>query len=235
MSFFTSLGIVILSTLIIAILQFRPAIFSIFYHYASGKYSRAKLQDLCFSFFFGSILFSALLFTIINIFLSTLARTDINFTNGILTWALIGILFALSLLSFFCYFRKGPGTELFISRPLAQNFLSRAGSAKTASDGFMLGFFSNFPEIFFTLPLYIIIFIELDRLSISAFSLAATLLTCILTTIIPLFIIYISYRSGYNLSDITKFRIKNKPFYRIFIGISYLTLVALIISFRNLL
>ena len=232
MSSFTSLGIIILATLIPCFLQFRPAIFSLFYHYASGKFSIAKLKDFCFFYFLGILTFGAIIFVLINLFLTFLAQTNLNFKNGIFVWATVGILIALAIISFLFYFRKGSGTELFISRSLASKYITQARSIKKPSDAFIFGFFSNLPELLFTLPLYIIAFIEIDYLSDTSFMRAASILFYTLITALPMLIIYISYQLGYNLADITKSRTRNKTFFRIFLGISYLALAIFLIVFR---
>ena len=58
-------------------------------------------------------------------------------------------------LSIFCYFRRGRGTSLFISRSLASRIDTLARSAKSRSDSFALGAFSVLPELPFTFPLFI--------------------------------------------------------------------------------
>lgn len=215
--------------------QLRPSIFAIFYHNASGKYSKSRADNLAVTYILGALVFNILTLLCINYIFVTLAYTSLNFTNGILVWIMVGILIALSLLSFFLYFRKSQGTELFISRKLAKTINASARSAKTNSDALLLGLFSGVPELLFTIPLYIVSLLEMSRLNQSPITLAANIMLYAFVILIPIFIIYISYSFNRNLAEITKCRIKNKTFIRFVLSLSYLSLAILIIVFRTLL
>ena len=78
--------------------------------------------------------------------------------NNIVTWAFVGVLIALSVASFFFYFRHphSKDSELFLPRKYAKALILRTSKVKSQSDAFALGALCNIPEIIFTLPLYII-------------------------------------------------------------------------------
>ena len=62
MSVFVSVGIVILAMLIMAFLQLSSGVFSLFYHYASGKYSKSRASDMTLFFILGTETAAACLF-----------------------------------------------------------------------------------------------------------------------------------------------------------------------------
>ena len=232
MSIFTSLGILILITLIMSFLMLIPGIFALFYHYASGKYQPQKIDNLCIFFVLGVESLATILFVSINFILRFLSFTETSFEKNILTWIFIGVLLALSIASFLFYFRKGPGTRLFISRKIANNLNDKAKSVKSRQDAFLLGFISGIPELIFTIPLYIIASVEFAQVSMLNAFCPAIIIIFFLGIIIPLFIVYGLYRTDRNLATIQRFRTRNKNFFRFLISLLYLVLAITIICFR---
>lgn len=232
MSFFISLGIVILAMLIMASLQLQPGVFALFCHYASGKYSKKRASDLTLFFILGAETVSACLFLcayyLANLFFFYQFRPETSF----FAWVMVGILIALSLMSLFCYFRPGPGTKLFISRQCAKNLGTHARLAKSRSDAFLLGAFSSVCELLFTLPLYVITSIEIMEMAVEFSPSHLLTLLYIIVPIIPLFIIRWRFHLGHNLADIQKSRVKDKNFTRIILCFSYLSITILFIYFR---
>ena len=121
MNIFTSLSILVFSMLIIASMKLTSSIFALFYHYASGKYTKARTSDLTMFFLLGAETVAACLFLcsyyIANLCFFYQFRPETSF----LAWMIAGILIALAATSFTCYFRPGPGTKLFISRKCAKD------------------------------------------------------------------------------------------------------------------
>lgn len=209
-----------------------PGVFAFFYHYASGKYSARKVSDLSIFFIFGVEFLPALILILLNLSLYALSFTSLNLSNEILLWAITGLLIALSF-AFFCfYFRRGDGTKLFISRRSAQNFEQKAKLVKNRSDAFILGFVSGIPELLFTLPLYLLILASTTRNYLEVIPRSFILVLFLSIIVSPLFFLYAYFRSGNNLANFQRLRIKNKTFFRIFVSILYLLIAMIIIIFR---
>ena len=234
MSFFISLGIVILAMVIMASLQLQPGVFALFYHYASGKYSKTRTSDLTIFFILGAETAAACLFLcsyyITNLFFFYQFQPETSF----FAWIIAGILITLSITSLIYYFRPGPGTKLFISRKYAKNLNAHARIAKSRSDAFILGALSGIYELPFTLPLYFITSIEIIEMTTESFSGHLLTLLYIITPIIPLLIIRWRFQTGHNLADIERSRVKDKKFIRIILSLSYLSIAILFIYFRIL-
>lgn len=235
MSVFTSLIFLIPAMLIIAFLKLIPGIFGLFYHYASGKYSAKKVSDLSIFFILGVEALPAIIFILLNLILLLFSFTNIDFNSLPFLWGFSGLLTLLALFFFTFYFRKGAGTKLFISRNVAKNLEKKSRAVKTRSDAFILGFMSGVPELIFTLPLYFISFLEISENYFVSTACAGLLTLFILIVICPLFFLYAYFKTGNNLANFERQRVKNKFFFRLFIPILYILLAILIIIFKVIL
>ena len=217
-----------------ACLQLQPGVFALFYHYASGKYSKRRASDLTLFFILGAETAAACLFVcayqIANLFFFYQFRPETSF----FAWVLVGMLIAMALMGAFCYFRPGDGTRLFIPRKCAKNLDLSARNVKTRSDAFTLGALSSVCELPFTLPLYVITSIEIVEMA--AEFLPSNILTILYIVIptIPLFSIRWKFQTGSNLADIQRSRVKDKNFTHIILCFSYITISLLFIYFRIL-
>ncbi len=209
-----------------------PGVFALFYHYASGKYSAKKVSNLSIFFILGVETLPVFIFTILNFIILIFFFTNLSLINGILLWGIIGLLISLGLAFFLFYFRRGSGTELFISRHLASNFEEKAKLVKKPSDAYLLGLISGIPELIFTLPLYFIVFTAITKNFIVVTPCSIILMLFVLLIISPLFFLYTYFRTGNNLANFIKLRTKNKTFFRYFISILYFLLAILIIFFE---
>lgn len=227
MSILTSIGILILSMLIMVFLQFVPGIFALFSHQVAGKYSRVRASDLSTFFILGFetsiVILFICLFTILCFSPAIISVID----SEMFAWVMAGIFIALTLISLGFYFSKGSGTKMFISRRLASMFHSKISTIKTRSDAFTLGLISVIPELIFTLPLFLMVAISVMRLDFSQFERAGFIILFAIVSILPLVIFH--SLSNYNLADFIRFRFRNKTFFRFAIASFYLFIAALII------
>lgn len=234
MSVFISLGIVVLSMLIMASLQLTPGVFALFYHYALGQFSKAKASYLSLFFILGAEIVTTCLYLSIFYLTCVFFFDNLHPETSILFWAIAGILIALGIISFFFYFRRGSGTKLFIPRKYATALDRNAKSVKTRSDAFMLGALSGTCELLFTLPLYVVTCIEIMRMGAEGFASNFLTIIYILIPVIPLLFIRWKYQSGLNLADIAKSRVHDKTFTRFILAFSYILIAILIICFRTI-
>lgn len=222
MGIIISVVILILSMLIQAFLQLTPGTFALFYHYALGKNSTAKTNNLSLYFILGTIVFMTITWLIIYTLILAIFCQKSDFGSDFCPWLMAGIFFAESIAGFFFYYRKGKFTALFVSRQSAKNLSIHAQKVKTRSDAFILGLFAGTPELIFTLPLYIISATELMK--ITTIPRALIIAIYITVSIFPLFVIRTLYRCGYNLATIERLRVRAKLFVRLAICISFLLL-----------
>ncbi len=207
--------------------QLSPGVFTIFYHYASGKSSARKADYLTVYYILGAEIFLTTVFLIIYFAFFYIFINTGRPAGTILPWILTGIFLALSIVSFLFYFRKNKGTELFISRKLARKITTNTKNIKTATDALILGFTTCIPELIFTLPLFIVTALALTY--ITNFPRSIFVLIYIIVVILPLFFYHHLYRTGHNLAEIERNRVKNKSFYRFAISSGFLLLAIIIL------
>ncbi len=234
MSVFISIGILILSMLILFFLQFAPGVFALTYHYALGKYSKNRASFLTLFFIVGIEVISACIFLSTYFLISTLFFAGFQPETSVLTWILAGILIALSFLAFFYYYCPGAGTKSFISQKYSNGFKYSAKTIKTKSDAFVLGVVSSVSEFIYTFPLYVLASAEIIRLNLYGITINLFAFLFVLAPLLPLFIIRYKYQAGYNLADIIKTRTKNKSFTRFILSFNYLIIAILILCFRTI-
>ena len=226
MSVLVSVIILFLAMLIQAFMQLSPGIFALFYHYALGKKSRKKADDLSPYYVLGYELFIAAVFFILCIFIFTLDYYSfINFQY--LSFALAGIFIAEAFVSLFFYYRKGKTTALFLSRKFASTIEHRAKNIKTKPDAFILGFLSSLPELIFTLPLYLAVIIAL--LDFTILPRSAVLIFFLLISLMPLFWIFGFYHTDHHFANLLRLRLKLKPVVKTVFFLCFLSLSAIII------
>ena len=225
MSIFTSYGIIVFAMLILTLLQLSSGVFSLFLHYASGKYSRPKVSRLSIFFILGAEAMATCVFLSLYFLVNLIYLADFTTIAQILLYIFAGISVALAIFCLCFYYRRGKHSELFITRKYARSLERTASKVKSPSDAFVLGALSGNCELFLVAPLYLIIILETLRLDNSC---PFALLT-ILISILPLFLTYWLHQSGQNLANALKSRAHAKMFIRIALCVLYLIIAISII------
>ena len=212
--------------LILTLLQLSSGVFSLFLHYASGKYSRPKVSRLSIFFILGAEAMATCVFLSLYFLVNLIYLADsTTIISQILLYILAGISVALAIFCLCFYYRRGKHSELFITRKYARSLERTASKVKSPSDAFVLGALSGNCELFLVAPLYLIIILETLRLDNSC---PFALLT-ILISILPLFLTYWLHQSGQNLANALKSRAHAKTFIRIALSVLYLIIAISII------
>ena len=207
--------------LIQGILQLAPGVFAYFYHYAIGKHSFKKAHLLSPFFILGIIFTNALIFVTVASLI-----TD----SEILRAVMAGIFVALAVVGGVFYYRQGSGSRLYTPRKLASALLSGARNAGSAHEAFLLGIVTGFSEILFTVPLAIMVVLQVRTFESPIIQVGLISLDVFLT-IVPFIVIAIMFRTGGNLADIERMRTRNKGFYRLMLCFLFLLLAAGLYNF----
>lgn len=218
-----------MSMLILAFLQLEPGIFALFSHYARGKFPTKKRALLTTFYMLGVETVTAFLFICCLLFINILFYYVFRPENSFLVWIATGILFALAIVCLLCYYRRGSGSQLFITRHTAEALRHYASRANTRSDAFTLGALTSVLEIPFTLPLLAISAISVIELSTAWLPNLFLGLFIILAPLLPLVIIRLKYRAGYNLADFMRARVRTKSFIRLLLCFAYTAIAVLFI------
>jgi len=227
MSEFISIAIIILAAIVHASLQLGLSCLLLLYHESAGKHIKSKTRNLVGSFISG-------VGTIIFLLLATACFIVSNAFDGALSisilTAVIGVLIALALVMWFLYYRRGATTELWLPQVVARFIDHRAKVTDSNTEAFSLGVMTSFAEIpFIIIPLLIAgnSILELDPLYQPLMVAVYTIVA-----IVPLTILNIIIRTGHNVVEIQKWRVKNKLFLRIISGLSFLVLGLFIFAFK---
>ena len=215
--------------LLMASFQLLPGIFLILRHHVASRFSKPKASDLALFFIFGAETAFVFFFLSFYAILNALSFLSPFFASTVFLYALAGVMLALSILSFCFYYRRSPGSKLFISRRRVSQYHIRIKNIKSRSDAFSLGFVSPVFEFIFTFPLFILASFEIMQLGETPVSRAALTILFVLSAILPLVILHFLFGTSHNLSDLLKFRFKNKSFFRFLIALLYFLIAILII------
>ena len=228
MSFFTSLGILLLAMVILFFLQLGPGTFAIFYHSALANFSRKRADDLSLSFILGQEAFTALAFLATFMIASFSFQEPNFFVTDILPCIIAGLFVALAVFIAIFYFRPGASDmRLFVPRRFVASLMQNTKKARNRSDCIMLGFITAGLESFFTIPLYLAVSLVIINFPILTSNLI--IIIGVLIAALPLFIIRCFYVLGNNLAEIERLRIRYRNLIRLILVVSYLSIAALII------
>jgi hypothetical protein len=199
------------------------------YHESAGKHIKSKTRNLVGSFISGAgiitfLLLAAACFVITNIFDGALSIQMLAAT--------VGILAALAIVMWFFYYRRGTTTELWLPKVVARFIDRRAKLTNHNTEAFSLGVMSSFTEMPFVAILLLITSNSILELTPIYQPLMVAIYTIIV--IIPLVILNISVRTGHNVAQVQKWRVKNKLFLRIISGCAFLILGSFIFAFKIL-
>jgi len=229
MSDFISVAIIVLSAIVHASLQLGLGCLLLLYHESAGKHITNKTRNLIGSFISG-------VGTIAFLLLATACFVVSNTFDGALSMqiltAVIGILIALAIAMWFFYYRRGTTTELWLPRVITRFINGRAKVTNSDTEAFSLGVMTSFAELPFIIILLLIAGNSVLELEPMYQPLMVAFYTIIV--IIPLIILNIVIRTGHNVAQIQKWRIKNKLFIRLVSGLGFLTLGIFILAFKIL-
>ncbi|MBR3204344.1 hypothetical protein IKF81_01525 [Candidatus Saccharibacteria bacterium] len=230
MSDYVSLGIVLLSGLLVASLQLPLGTFLLLFHSSMSKNIPKKTKTLASSFISGATIMFFFLLCSACFLISAISFSGTLSIGSLLV--ILGILIALAIISFLFYYRRKGSTELWLPRKVSRFINSRAKHTSDNSEAFSLGLFVVFAEQIFTLPLVILSANEILKLDKVYQTVAIVIFT--LLSVLPLLIMRFIIRKGKNLADIQRWRLKYKNFFRLFSGSGYLILAIFLFAFQIL-
>lgn len=227
MSDLLNIAIVLLAGLTQASLQLSFGALIMLYHASIGKHRRSKTRFLAKSYIIGSGAISFLMVGTIAFIMSNIFNGKVDASITIMI--LVGILLASSVVMWKFYFRKGAKTQLWLPRSFAAFISNRARNTDDAIEAFSLGILSSFAEMPISLALYIVA--AYGILQMSGFWQVVALIAYALLSVMPLLVLKVRLKTGRNVVEVQKWRVKNKAFLKYFSCCSFITLAATILSF----
>ena len=216
----TPLTAIALAGLIHASFQLSISTLTLLSGHAIGKKStRTRLLKLVGGFSFGTVLMTLLILS------STALWLQITFGNNTpeIIWATVcGFLVGLSVAVWIFYYRREPGTSLWIPRGLARYLVHRTKATRVTAEALGLGMTSVIGELLFIAgPIIVsaLLLIQLDPLlQVAGMGIYA------LCSLLPFLFVALLISSGYNIGKIQRWRMSNKGFLQFIAGLGLIVL-----------
>ena len=222
-------ALIILAAVANSGLQLGAGTLLLLYNESLGRRVRKTTRQVTRGFITGAFLLSLLLVS--TVMLIILLINSQPFTLEQLP-VVAGVALAGAVIVFGLYFRSGKNTMLWIPNWMAKYFKKRAGKADSAAEGMAIGMMAVLGELPFSIILIVIAANSLLNLPQAVIILAIA--GYALITVMPLIIMKMLIKSGSSLAEIQRWRVKNKTFFRIFVGICYVAIAVFLIAFKIL-
>lgn len=226
----SALAIIILAALIHASFQLSVSVLTLLSGHAIGAArSHAKLLRLSSGFIFGAGVMTLLLIaTLAFVFISFLDPSDMK-----AAWVVsCGLLLGVGLAVWLFYYRKDKGTSLWIPRGIAEHLTERTKVAKRSAEAFALGQTSVIGEILFIIAPLSVSALAIIQLPFG-WQIFGILIYCLIS-LLPLLLVVAILGGGRKLSQIQKWREKNKRFLQFAAGGGLLILAGFVYVYEVL-
>ena len=215
-----SFAIIAFAALIHASFQLSVSVLTLLSGHAIGaKTAHTKLLRLTNAFSFGV----AIMTMLILCFFAYILQHSFGTTVPTVAWASgSGLVIGLGVAVWVFYYRRSPGTSLWIPRSMARYLSDRTKHTKHSTEAFGLGLSSVVGELIFILaPMVISAFVLIQ---LSAGWQLLGVLVYVLISLLPLLIVNGLIGSGHKLSNIQRWRENNKRFLQFAAGSGLLIL-----------
>lgn len=220
---------VFLAAIIHATLQLELGALLLLYHASIGKHVKKRTKQLVSSYISG-------IGMLIFLLLATVAFLLDRYFGGALYAEEITIvvimLFAIAVVAWVFYYRRGRSTELWLPRSVARFIDKRAKITSSNTEAFSLGVLTSLAEMPFALVLLVVAANSILRLPALHQLIALALYTLI--TILPSIIFRLAVRKGQTVVQVQRWRVKHKTFFRILTAVGFVVLGCFLFSFEVL-
>jgi hypothetical protein len=209
-----SLAVIAFAGLIHASFQLSVSMLTLLSGHAIGaKTAHKRLLRLIGGFMAGVAVMTVLLVSFAALWFESSFKGNVP----VLAWAVAcGLLLSLGIAVWIFYYRREPGTSLWLPRSMARYLTGRTKAARFAAEAFGLGLTSVVAELLFILGPVIMAALVLTRLD-PLWQLAGLGIYAF-TSLLSLLIVAAIIGSGHSLSGIQRWRENNKGFLQFIAG-----------------
>lgn len=184
-----------------------------------AKAGQVRLLKLVGGFVFGTVIMTLLLLSFTAFWLQTAFGSEVP----PIAWAAAcGFLFGLSVAVWIFYYRREPGTSLWIPRGLARFLVDRTKATRVTAEALSLGMTSVLAEILFIAgPIIVsaLLLIQLEpRWQLAGIAVYA------LTSLLPFLFVASRIAGGHSIGKIQRWRASNKGFLQFIAGCGLIVL-----------
>ena len=203
-----SLAVIAFAGLIHASFQLSVSMLTLLSGHAIGaRTAHKRLVRLMCGFLSGAAVMTTLLVSFAAMWFESSFASNVP----VLAWAIVcGLLLSLGMAVWMFYYRREPGTSLWLPRSMARYLMARTKSTKLAAEAFGLGLGSVVAELLFIIGPVVMAALVLTELT-PIWQLAG-LATYAFASLLPLFMVMVLIGGGHSLSGIQKWREDNKGF-----------------------
>lgn len=204
----TSLAIITLAALVHASFQLSVSVLTLLRSHAIGaKKTHTRTLRLTFGFVTGVGVMTLLVLTFAAAVLQNLFGKE----APAIVWAIIcGLLIGIGVAVWVFYYRREKGTSLWIPRSFARHLSDRSKATKDPAEAFSLGLTSVITELLFTAAPVILSALVIVQMP-SAWQAAGVALYAFVSLVL-LFSVWVLVSAGHRMSEVQKWREKNKYF-----------------------
>jgi hypothetical protein len=178
-----------------------------------AKVTRIRLLKLVGGFTLGAVIMTLLLLSSTALWLQTIFGDNIPQV----AWALVcGLLLGLSVAVWIFYYRREPGTSLWVPRGIARYLVSRTKKTHLTAEALGLGMTSVVAEaLFIAGPIAVAALLIID---LAPQWQLAGIAVYALTSLVPFLVVALLIANGYNIGKIQRWRASNKGFLQFIAG-----------------
>lgn len=188
-------------------------------HTIGAKAARIRLLKLVSGFTLGTVIMTLLLVSSMTLWFQLAFST----TVPSIAWATVcGLLLGLSVAVWIFYYRREPGTSLWVPRGMARYILQRTKATKVTAEAIALGMASVLAEIVFIIGPTVVTALILIELQ-PTYQLAGILVYA-LTSLLPFLFVASRIAGGGSISRIQRWRTTNKGFLQFIAGLGLIVL-----------
>ena len=226
MSDFLNIATIVLCGMVQSSLQLSHGALLLLHQASLGHHRRLKTRHLTRSFIFGSAAISFLFLSTACFIVSRLPNQELN---PIILSVLVGLLLGSAIVMWGLYYKRGSNTQLWLPRRFTRFMQKRAKSCNDEVESFSLGLMSAFAETPISLALFAVSANSI--LKLPAKYQIACIIGYLLISSLPQIVMRFRIRTGKNVAEVQRWRIKNKTFLRIISGSAYAILAIFIYAF----
>ena len=226
MSDLLCIATIVLAGIVQASLQLSLGGLILLYHASMGRHRRRKTRSLTRHYILGAGVISFLMVCALAFMISSLFNGALKTEYLIIC---VGVFLASALVMWLFYYRRGRNTELWLPRSFTRFIQRRAKTTNDNVEAFSLGMLSSFAEMPLSIALYFVV--ANCILNLSAQDQIIAVIGYTIMSIIPLLVLKLRVRTGQNVVEVQKWRVRNKAFARIISGSGFLVLAAFVLTY----
>lgn len=226
MSDLLCIATIVLAGIVQASLQLSLGGLILLYHASMGRHRRRKTRSLTRHYILGAGVISFLMVCALAFMISSLFNGALKTEYLIIC---VGVFLASALVMWLFYYRRGRNTELWLPRSFTRFIQRRAKTTNDNIESFSLGMLSSFAEMPLSIALYFVV--ANCILNLSAQYQIIAVIGYTIMSIIPLLVLKLRVRTGQNVVEVQKWRVRNKAFARIISGSGFLVLAAFVLTY----